>query len=302
MNRKNKVVCFGEVLWDVLSDVRKPGGAPMNVAYHLNRLGIESIMISRIGYDKIGEQLKDFLREKGIETDFIQTDFEYPTSEVIASINENDEVTYEILYPVAWDFIEYKNQFNDLLTDADMLVYGSLAARNETSRQTLNQLIDHAKYRLFDVNLRAPHFSEETVINLLKSADAVKLNSNELQVISSWFGGNNSKSETNQIARIQREFAIPEIILTKGGQGASYYTENERYDYQAYSVDVQDTIGSGDSFLAAFISQKLSDKSVEEMLDYAVALGAFVSSQSGANPTYRIAELHHFVWNKKLNG
>ena len=301
MNKKKHVVCFGEVLWDVLPDVRKPGGAPMNVAYHLNRLGIQSSMISRIGADRIGKQLKDFLRERDIITDFIQTDFQYPTSEVIASIGEDNEVNYEIVFPVAWDFIEYEEQFDSLIEDADILVYGSLAARNQTSRHTLYQLIDRAKYRLFDVNLRDPHFSKETVTDLLKRSDAVKLNSSELQVISSWLG-NISGNEANRIAMIQQEFGISEIILTKGSQGASYYTENERYDYRAYPVEVQDTIGSGDSFLAAFISQKLSGKSVEEMLDYAVALGAFVSSQSGANPPYRIADLHHFVWDKKLKG
>jgi fructokinase len=143
-----KVVCFGEVLWDILPTGKKPGGAPMNVAYHLNRLGIQSTIISSIGMDDDGDELKVFLSNIGMPTEFIQTDEQYPTSKVLARIGADDEVTYDIVAPVAWDFIRYEHGFARLIEDADVLVYGSLVARNATSRDTLLQLLDRARYRL----------------------------------------------------------------------------------------------------------------------------------------------------------
>jgi len=299
MNKIKRVVCFGEILWDVLPADRKPGGAPMNVAYHLNRLGVKSTMISRVGDDAIGRELQGFLKDIGLDIEYIQCDDEHRTSEVIATIGENDEVHYEIVFPVAWDFIKYEKRFDSLLEQTDMLIFGSLAARNETTRDTLYQLIDKADFRLFDVNFREPHYTRETVDYLLKHSDTIKLNSNELQIIGGWLG-NTADKERDSIQLIQEEYSIKEIIVTKGGQGVSYYTLTERYDYGAYSVKVNDTIGSGDSFLAAFITQKLNGKPIEDMLDYAVALGAYVTSQAGANPAYQIQDLNHFIWKKKL--
>jgi len=299
MNTNKSVVCFGEILWDVLPNDRKPGGAPMNVAYHLNRLGIKSTMISRVGDDAAGRELQQFLKRKGLDIGYIQCDDQHQTSEVIASMGEDDEMHYEIVFPVAWDFITYEKRFDLLLEQTDIFVFGSLAARNVTTRDTLYQLIEKAGFKLFDVNFRAPYISKETVDYLLKHADAIKLNSNELQIISGWLGNTGGK-ESNGIHLMQDKYGIEEIIVTKGGLGVSYYTMKERYDYGAYAVKVQDTIGSGDSFLAAFITQRLFGRSIEDMLDYAVALGAYVTSQSGATPSYRIADLNHFIWKNKL--
>src|SRR5690606_14477447 len=125
------------------------------------------------------------------------------------------------------------------------------------------------------------------------------LNSNELQIIGGWLGNTTGK-EGNSIHLIQEKYRIKEIIVTKGSRGVSYYTMTERYDYEAYAVKVNDTIGSGDSFLAAFVSQKLNGKPIEDMLDYAVALGAYVTSQAGANPAYQRTDLNHFIWKKNL--
>lgn len=299
MEKNKSVVCFGEILWDILPQGRRPGGAPMNVAYHLNRLGIKSTMISRVGDDAIGKELRDFLKGIGLGTEYIQCDPEYRTSEVIATIGKDEEVNYEIVSPVAWDFITYDSVFDRLLEESDMLVFGSLAARNEMTRNTLYQLLDKAKFKLFDVNFRDPHYTKETVDYLLRHSDAVKLNSNELQIIGEWLGNSTGK-EQKSINLIQENYGMKEIIVTKGSQGVSYYTLTERYDYAAYKVEVNDTIGSGDSFLAAFISQKLKGEPIEDILDYAVALGAYITSHSGANPEYRLTDLNHFIWKKKL--
>jgi len=294
-----KVICFGEILWDILPEGKKPGGAPMNVAYHLNRLGIESYMVSKVGNDRLGEELKGFLTKMGFSTDYIQLDNEHRTSEVIATEGSNHEMNYDIIQPVAWDFISYDHKTATLVEQADLMVFGSLVARDRVTRETLYGLIEHAKRKLFDVNFRAPHYTRETISYLLDKADIVKLNNHELAIISAWLGDTTGK-EQEGINRIQDKYGLEEIIVTKGGEGASYYTFTERRDYKAYPVTVRDTIGSGDSFLAAFVAQKLQGKSIDDMLDYAAALGDYVTAQSGANPEYKAADLNRFIWEKKL--
>jgi len=294
-----KVVCFGEVLWDVLPDGKKPGGAPMNVAYHLNKLGIEGQMISRVGADVAGEELLQFLSKMGLTTAYIQLDEGYKTSEVIAIMDENHEMQYDIVKPVAWDFIENNDAIESMVSSADVMVFGSLVARHAVTRNTLYRLLERAKFRLFDVNFRTPHYTRETIEYLLAKADAVKLNNHELHFIAQWMG-QTEDNEALAIARLQQTYGLQEIIVTKGGSGASYYTMESRYDYKAYPVTVKDTVGSGDSFLAAFLAQKLLGKSIEDMLDYAAALGAYVTAQSGANPVYKTSDLHRFIWEKQL--
>lgn len=300
MDEENrKVVCYGEVLWDVLPTGRQPGGAPMNVAYHLNRLGIHSTVISRIGNDAYGEELRAFLQRIGIPVDFLQVDEEYPTSQVLAAIGEDNEVKYNIVAPVAWDFIAYEPELVTLIQDADVLVYGSLVTRNETSRNTLLQLLDKARYRVFDINLRAPHYTPETIDLLLRHADAIKLNSHELAEVSAWLG-NRSGNEYTGIGLLQDHYGLQEIIVTKGAQGASYYTPVSRHDYPAVPVEVRDTVGSGDSFLAAFLTQKLRGETSDKILEFATTLGAYVTTQSGACPPYSWKDLNRFMWDKYL--
>lgn len=294
-----KVVCFGEILWDVLIDGKKPGGAPMNVAYHLNRLGMESYMVSKVGNDPLGDELRGFLKRMGLSTQYIQVDDVNSTSEVIATMGENHEMNYEIIQPVAWDFIKYNTETASLIESADLMVFGSLVARNEATRKTLYELIDHAKLKLFDVNFRAPHYTKSTIDYLLKKADIVKLNNHELQIIGEWLGEKTGR-EQEGVTLLQEKYQIEEIIVTKGGDGASYYTVTERHDYKAYPVTIRDTVGSGDSFLAAFVAQKLKGQSIDDTLDYAAALGAYVTSQSGANPDYKASDLDRFIWEKQL--
>ena len=230
MNGENKkVVCFGEVLWDMLPTGKKPGGAPMNVAYHLNRLGIHSTIISRVGDDGDGADLNGFLDHIGISTAFVQTDNQYQTSKVLATIGDDNEVKYDIVAPVAWDFIQYEDRFSTLLQETDVMVYGSLVARNETSRNTLLKLLEKAKYRLFDVNLRAPHYTPAVIDLLLQKADAIKLNIHELAEVSGWLG-NRSGNEYTGIGLLQDQYGLREIIVTKGAQGASYYARSTRND------------------------------------------------------------------------
>jgi fructokinase len=294
-----KVVCFGEILWDVLPDVRKPGGAPMNVAYHLNKLGVAVDLLSSVGRDQAGNDLIAFLQMSGLSADFVQRSPLYKTSEVLARITENHEVTYNIVKPVAWDQITYTNEMGLAVSKADAIVFGSLSAREPITRDTLYTLIESARYRVFDVNLRAPHYSDDVIIDLLKRADMVKLNLSELLLIVRWLSIAPVNNEVQAVELLFSRFQIQEVLITKGGKGATYNSRQIRYDYPTYPIEVADTIGSGDAFLAAFLAMKLANEPLEVILDYAVAMGAFITSQSGACPNYSKFDLERFIWRKK---
>lgn len=296
---KQKVVCFGEILWDNLPGGKKPGGAPMNVAYHLNQLGIESTLISRVGYDAEGFELLKVLEERSISLAYCQLDSEYKTSKVEVVINDNHEVSYDIVFPVAWDFIEPDERYISLLQDANALVFGSLVTRNKTSKDTLELLLESPVYKVFDINLREPYIDKETITQLLHKTDLLKLNLHELEIIAGWYSSSLKRDE-DKVAILHNEYNIKEVIVTRGSSGASYFSQDIHYHYPAYKVEVNDTVGSGDSFLAAFLYKKLSGESLEETLDFASAMGAFITTQTGACPHYSRSDLNRFQFNNEI--
>ncbi|HXR84089.1 MAG TPA: carbohydrate kinase [Hanamia sp.] len=286
------VVCYGEILWDYLPQGKLAGGAPVNVAYHLKQLGKNPAVITRIGEDEEGKELKESLEQKKIETDFFQTDSIYSTGKVIADIKDH-EVVYDIVKPVAWDFIEWKEEYFSLIKESKYFVFGSLVSRNEASRKTLFQCLEVANKKVLDINLRPPHFDKKVLQELMQKADVLKLNSGELSLISEWF--NHFKNDEGRIKSLKEDFNINTIIVTKGGDGAILYRNDIFYDHKGYNVSVADTIGSGDAFLAAMISSFIDNASENDSLEFANALGAFIASRSGGCPAYELNEVRELI-------
>jgi fructokinase len=287
------VVCYGEILWDVLPDGPQPGGAPLNVAYHLKKLGVNTSIISRVGNDTNGQQLMHLLDDWGIQKHLLQIDTEYPTSEVIAKMNNRNEVSYEIVFPVAWDFIQASKNTFEQLDRSTYLIYGSLASRNETTRNALFELLDSNATKVFDINLRPPFVNRDLLEVLLIKADIVKFNQAELEMAQLLFGGSFS-NEVSQIKFIQSHFNIPEIIVTKGEFGASYYKNEQSWHAWGTEVKVKDTIGSGDSFLAAFIANHYLKNDPQTIIKNSVAMGAFIATKKGGCPQYNLTEYVNF--------
>lgn len=298
---QHQVVCFGEVLWDILPLGPLPGGAPMNVAYHLKKLGSNPALITKIGPDDYGKKLINILSQSGVDTTYFDVDHNYPTGLVYANINDHHEVVYDIVYPSAWDFIEWKDAYSRLLQQADFFVYGSLASRNKVSQNTLAQLLDIAKTKVLDINLRPPHFQRAQVEYLLQKADILKMNIAELELITDWFS--QFKNIEDRIKLVQDRFRIDTVIITMGGDGALINDKGVIHNHPGFKITVADTIGSGDSFLAGFLHQLLNGASVENALVFASGIGAFIATQSGACPQYEIAqitELIHSTTNSKM--
>jgi fructokinase len=287
------VICYGEILWDMLPDGPKPGGAPLNVAYHLRKLGVGVSIISRIGNDSNGRKLEQLLDMWGINKNKLQKDEVYPTSEVLAKMNNGNEVAYEIVFPVAWDFINYTESMFRALKPSSYLIYGSLASRNGVSRSTLSQLLKTDAIKVFDINLRPPFINRDLLEELLSGADIVKFNQSELEMAQMVFGGHFGQ-EAAQVGFIQKRFNVGEVIVTKGEFGAAYYINDQAFNAWGREVRVMDTIGSGDSFLAAFIAGHHLKKSPQTIIRNAVAMGAFVAMRKGGCPDYELAAYEEF--------
>lgn len=296
-----KGVCFGEVLWDNLPTGRKLGGAPLNVAYHLNKLGIHTDMLTRVGNDADGEAIITLCEDLSIPMTLFQKDETYPTSTVEVFIDENRDVRYEIVFPVAWDYIAVGEQEKEIVRQADFFVFGSLSTRHDVSYETLKTLVKEANYKALDINLRAPHYTQERIFELLGYADLVKMNEEELGFVAAWLGLPETDTDGEKAEAVMTTFDVDELIVTYGAKGAIYhsYLGKFAYHFPALKVDVKDTIGSGDSFLAAFLSQRCRrDKQTtpEEILEFAATLSAFVTQSTGACPSYDAATINRFQW------
>lgn len=279
---KPAIICFGEVLWDVLPDKRVAGGAPMNVAFHANQFGMESKMISCVGDDELGKELIRFLENKGVSTSLIQTDPTFPTGTVNVILDNGGSPSYEIVSPVAWDYIRADDKTKDVVRSADALVFGSLACRTERNKRTLFEYLELAPVRVLDVNLRVPFYSRPLIESLLARADIVKMNDEELALIAGWQQA--AGSEKAQLGFLRDAFGLDVLILTRGKNGAACLDESGFHEHPGFPVTVKDTIGSGDSFLAAFLSKYLRGANTRKCLAFAGAVGALVATRAGGTP------------------
>ena len=280
---KKTVICFGEVLFDVFPTYRQIGGAPLNVALRLATLGLEAQIISKIGNDALGKEILSFIQSNLVSTETIQIDDTLATGEVLVQLDDQGSATYTINYPVAWDDIEVTAAVINMLKNADALVFGSLACRDERSYNSLQTLLKIAPYKIFDVNLRAPFYSQALLLNLMQQSDFIKFNDDELYEISGYLNSPFKSLEEN-ILFIAGHTHAKSICVTKGSQGAVLYYNQQLYFNSGYKVNVVDTVGAGDSFLAGLLSQLLVNIEPQKALDFACALGALVASHEGANP------------------
>ncbi|WP_299185103.1 carbohydrate kinase [uncultured Aquimarina sp.] len=289
-----KITCFGEVLWDIFPNHKKIGGAPLNVTLRLKTMGIDASIITKVGNDDLGEDIIQYINEQGLSLDTIQKDNQYHTGEVLVSLDKEGTASYEISRPVAWDFIENTQKAEEEVIISDAFIFGSLAARNDVSRNTLFKLFNKAKFKILDVNLRPPHYDTQLLNDLMKRADFIKLNDEELDEICIHFGIKESTLE-EQIKSIAAYTNTSQICITKGGKGATLYYKKSFYHNDGYTIKVVDTVGAGDSFLATLISKLIQQIDPQTAIDYACAIGAMVAGSEGANPVFTDEEIQNFI-------
>ena len=276
-----RVLCFGEVLWDLLPSGPLPGGAPLNVAYHLRKLGADPLMVSAVGLDVSGDEMLACLAACGLDTRGIARHAARPTGTVNVTLGADGQPAYEIVSDVAWDEIPCDEA---ALTGVAAFVFGSLAARSPANRATLDRLLAvPGVLRVMDVNLRAPFDARDRVLELARRAEVLKLNEDELARLC---GYGYASAEPRALAQLAQLTGCPSVCVTRGARGAVWWRDGECISEKSPTVRVRDTIGAGDAFTAALVCGLLANDPPAQILRRACSLGALVASRAGGQPDY----------------
>jgi fructokinase len=278
MTQTQPLTVFGEVLFDCFPDgENKLGGAPFNVAWHLQALGDAPTFISRIGDDPLAETILQEMQDWGMPTEAVQRDDEHPTGRVNVSFNEG-EPQYDIATGSAWDYIA--QPVTGTVPDSGLFYHGSLAARSDISRQTLEKLSSNPEFSIFvDVNLRSPWWQKDDVYHWLEQARWVKLNQDELEKL-----GFRSADLHQDMTRMHTHFHLDQLIVTCGEKGAIVRdTEGEFHLVKPpATTQVVDTVGAGDAFTAMYIHGLRQGWDINHSLQQAQAFASCVVGQRGA--------------------
>jgi len=283
---RSKIVIIGEILWDSMPLGLFLGGAPFNVAYHMSKLGDDVSFISRVGKDQLGEEALRRVKIAGLTAENLQVDDYLNTGFVEVSLGEHGIPEYHIKKPVAWDQIMLTGNAKEAVESADAVVFGTLAQRSEISKKTIQSVEASKALKILDLNFRYPFVDKEIVEHSMRIADILKMNEDELNDLQSWHNLPSDREES--MRRIAAQYSMQAICLTRGSEGAMLWNDGSFFESKGCEVKVADTVGSGDAFLAAFISGYLRGISFGELLEYANRLGAYVATMSGGTPAYSV--------------
>ncbi|MGB0788575.1 MAG: carbohydrate kinase family protein [Marinirhabdus sp.] len=283
------IACFGEILWDIFPDKKRLGGAPLNVALRLNSLGAGAVMLSAVGNDPLGGEALTEIRRHGLETATIVTVKNLPTGTVTVTLKDGDP-SYTIGENVAWDSIALNPAAQNKMGTCNALIFGSLALRGAHNKHTLNKILQTVTHRILDLNLRKPFYSGALILQLLNTANLVKMNGEELGYVCSLLGISTLGTK-QRLKQVSIKTATPTICVTFGSKGAALYAEGNYYRRPSFPIEVEDTVGAGDAFLAGLVFELLPSGDPEKALALGCALGALVASKKGANCTIAPTEV-----------
>lgn len=280
------IIGLGEALWDMLPEGKRIGGAPANFAYHCMQFGHKATAVSAVGKDELGKKLVEQLKARGLELEMPAIDF--PTGVVKISLTEDGIPDYDICRNVAWDYIPFTPEMNQLAQSADAVCFGSLAQRFFVSRDCISRFLDIMRgncntLRVFDLNLRQDFYDCNIVGNSLHCCNVVKLNDEELPIVVRMFSikGDSAKQ---QCRNLMERFGLKMAILTCGTRGSYIFAQDTTSFVETPLVEVADTVGAGDSFSGAFIGSLLNGKTIHDAHTTAVRISAYVCTQNGAMP------------------
>lgn len=300
---KYTVITVGELLWDILPDKTILGGAPSNLAFRLSELGDECFLVSRLGRDELGNKAMSALKSMGLSTSFIQQDNQLPTGTVNVSFDNFMNPDYVINPNVAYDKIEMLDDLLELAKKAQCIAFGTLAQRSVESRTTINELLNKSPnaFKFLDINLRKNCYTKDSIEHSLRYADVLKINHHEAFELNQIFGLN--IMEIPKIAqKLSAQFNISTVLLTLEENGVFLYDRNEGEHYvPGHKINLEDPLGAGDAFSAAFIHNKLQKKPLIECCIEGNKLGAIVATHKGATQKITPDELDNIAFKNKRN-
>ena len=278
------IVGLGEALWDCLPEGRKIGGAPANFAYHASQFGYEAHAVSAVGNDALGDETIEALKANGLKLCMPRVDF--PTGQVLVSLDEDGVASYDIKEGSEWDNIPFTPEMEQLAGRCSAVCFGSLAQRNEVSRNAIYRFLNATPkgcMRIFDINLRQNFYSKEVIQESLRRCNVMKINDEELVIIGRMFGYPGLDIE-NKCWLILGKYNLDMLVLTCGVNGSYVFSKGAMSFLETPKVEVADTVGAGDSFTGAFVASILSGKTIPEAHRIGVNVSAYVCTQNGAMP------------------
>ncbi len=281
-----KIVCYGEALWDCLPEGLFFGGAPINVARHLQRLGAGAYPATTLGEDFLGDEALDRLKGEGLSTDLVRRDPDLPTGTVKVRIDASGSATYTIAQPVAWDRIPVDKAVLERTRSARALVYGTLAQREQDNRTAIQELLKlDGPFKIYDVNLRPPFDDLALVAELARPADLLKVNEEELYRL---LDPDSEKQPLEEAARrLADQTGVLRVCVTRAEKGAVFLDHDRWFTADGRPVEVRDTVGAGDGFLASFALNYLAGRhEPAKVLENACRFGEFIATRDGAVPAY----------------
>jgi fructokinase len=296
----NPIVGIGEVLWDVYPDGRKvAGGAPFNFAFHCHLLGHSAVIVSRVGADDLGRELRERVRELGLSDEYIQTDPTHPTGTVQVALDANKVPTYTITENVAWDHIAWEEPTHELARRCRCVCYGTLAQRAEGGWNTVQTFLhthlhegECVPWRVFDINLRQDQFAPGSLRPSLARAEWVKLNTDEAPRLATILGL--PADDLPAFVRGLVCLTTPEqrcALWTHGANGCDIFTFGEEFREPGVPAKVADTVGAGDAFTAAMVCLYFEGRPLRECARFANHYAARVCEEPGGTPRIDRAEV-----------
>lgn len=272
------VVGIGEIVWDMLPEGKRLGGAPLNFAFYAKETGARAYAVSAVGDDPLGKETVEALGKTGVDFSALQVN-SLPTSRVNVTLSGDGIPQYEIVENVAWDALESTSEALSLVGGANAVCWGSLAQRSPLSRSSILSLLSAAPkscLKVFDINLRQHYYSREVVEPSLREADILKLNEDELPVVLSLTG-------EKDILSLIRRYSLKYVVYTLGAAYSEVYDASGVISHiDTPRVAVRDTVGAGDSFTAVFVTSLLHGKTIPECHEAAVKVSAEVCTFDGA--------------------
>ena len=306
MQHRWTIVGLGEALFDVFDEESRLGGAPLNAAVQVHNLlgarGGKAIVVSRVGQDELGDRLRAELAERRMDDGYVQTDPDHPTGRVYVTQDDKGNTGYDIVQDVAWDWLQFDPDVEDLAHRCDAVCFGTLAQRHGQSRSTIQRFLNEAKRasRLLDINLRPPDTDRQIICRSLDLATAVKLSDDELRTVTQMLGLPLSGDDGDMATAARKlidQFDLNYVAVTRGERGTVLITKDEELEGTSPSQNTVpstnsifggrgdgDVVGAGDAVCATLMAGELLRLPWQQTIDAANAIGAYVATQPGATP------------------
>jgi len=293
--QKFNIIGLGEILWDIYDNDKFLGGAPANFAIHCQQLGNDGIVVSRIGNDTLGDEIKTALEKRNLITDYLQIDSQKPTGTVQVSLDEKGKPQFICTKDVAFDYLQFNGQLENLARQADAVLFGTLAQRNSVSGEVIQKFVQRASraIKIYDINLRGwDSATREVVLQSLELANAIKLNDEELTILKNVLQPH--AEDIDFLKFLMEKYNLKLAALTLGENGCILMDLHDVIKIKGINIKPVDTTGCGDAFAAGMIHQFLRGKPLYDVAFFSNLIGAYVALFAGATPLYALDELEQF--------